>query len=239
MSEAVFSQGPMTLSNASNYLHCKRSSNGRQARVRFGVRLAPALLVLLVGLGSAMAQDQVFSVTNANSIGSGSLWQAVMDANAASPTGSHTIQFASGLGPITPPRSLFANANITFVGNNSTISGDNVDRIFFVAGGTVEFQDLNLINGRAKGGAGGGGGNDFGNSGGGGGGADSGDFRHARRRRRSDVFHRMTEDRQVPVEIPNRSFPLLNRQFVGNGRAVGGENRELNLRHPAVSPQCL
>jgi autotransporter-associated beta strand protein/T5SS/PEP-CTERM-associated repeat protein len=110
-----------------------------------------------------------FTVTNTNDSGPGSLRQAVLEANGAPKNESHLIVFAPGLSTITLSSQLFVYANVEFQGNNNTISGGGADRIFFVAGGTVNFKDLTLRDGYAKGGNGGNGHNDAAVGAGGGG----------------------------------------------------------------------
>jgi len=123
---------------------------------------APALM-LLAGATNAMG---TFSVTTAADSGTGSLRQAIADANAA---GGGTINMNPG-GPINllsplPPVMVSTTIN----GGSTEVRGSSLFRVFFVdvAGGTVVLNDLTIRNGRAKGGNGGlGGGGGLGAGGG-------------------------------------------------------------------------
>ena len=48
---------------------------------------------------------------------------------------------------------------------------------------------------------------------------------------RSNVIDRMTEDRQVAVEVVNGPLALLKGEFLSNGGATRREDRQLDLRH--------
>ena len=121
-------------------------------------------LVLILGLSARFAaatppSSQTITVTNGGS-GAGSssdvtLAYAIASANAFS--GTTTINF-SGVTTVTLPTTgsgqLFINANVTINGGTGvTINGESNDRIFFVAGGTVNLNNLTLENGNATGGS--------------------------------------------------------------------------------------
>jgi len=106
---------------------------------------------LVLVLGSALPLSAAtFNVTNTNNAGAGSLRQAINNAN--SNPGS-TIQFASGLGTITPTAPLPAiTANVTINGALNTVSGNNAFQVFFVKSGTVSINNITIANGKAQGG---------------------------------------------------------------------------------------
>src|SRR5438132_864793 len=97
-----------------------------------------------------------FTVTNANNSGSGSLRQAVLDANAHS--GADLIDFSSFFNM---PRTITLSSTISIAGAvtidgpsaaNVTISGNDAVRIFDTqsapAGSSIEFIDVTLRAGR-------------------------------------------------------------------------------------------
>ena len=110
-----------------------------------------SLVALLCGLALARTQGATFTATNTDDSGSGSLRQAILDANAASGddvitfTGTGTITLASVLPAITD------NTTITGPGTNLlTISGNNTVRVFTVDAGTTNtISSLTIANGRA------------------------------------------------------------------------------------------
>ena len=113
--------------------------------------LSIIIMILSSILSTLGAQAAAFSVTNSNDSGSGSLRQAILNANAAG--GSNTITFQSGLaGTIT-----LTSGQITISNNLSVqgpgagslaISGNHASRIFEVATGkTVTLDKLMLIDG--------------------------------------------------------------------------------------------
>ena len=116
---------------------------------------------------TSLHAQQTYTVTKGTGTGTNSLTWAIGQANAYSasnPTLPVVINF-SGVSTVNLPTSgsgqLFVNSNVTINGGSGvTINGHNNDRIFFVAGGTVELENLTLKNGSAVGGsstAGGGG----------------------------------------------------------------------------------
>lgn len=116
--------------------------------------------ILAAAALTATAAGQTYNVTNTLDDGSaGSLRWAINQANGW--TGAATINIQSGLGTIgiTGPMPLLNNAaGITVIGNNNTISGNDLYRPFFVQSGVLSLQDLTITNARAQGGTGGGGG---------------------------------------------------------------------------------
>ena len=132
------------------------------------IRLALILQLPIVPTQDARAAD--FTVTTTmDCLGCGSLRDAIIGANAATPiAGGHTINFAvSGtttLSYMLPP--IFASLSINGPGTgNLTISGANSQRVFFIGDGSnavnVAIKNLSVTNARAQGGnasvAGGGG----------------------------------------------------------------------------------
>ena len=103
-----------------------------------------------------------FTVSNTNNNGSGSLRQAIDDAN--NTAGADVIVFNSTLANQTITVSspfLVITSDMTIDGSgaaNLTISGGNTSRIFWIQNGTITIQDLTLADGYAKGGDGSGGG---------------------------------------------------------------------------------
>ena len=93
-----------------------------------------------------------FSVSNTNDSGAGSLRQAILDANAA---GGGTINVNSGgLLILASPLPIIA-APLAINGNGLLVSGNNQHRVFFIdAVGAISFNNLNILNGKAKGGDG-------------------------------------------------------------------------------------
>ena len=151
-----------------------RSRGPRRVALRFALTTA-----ILGGGPAAIAAD--FTVNTFNDSGTGSLREAIENAN-ADPTGEHTISFDGGLGNGTilldsmlPMVQLGTGGNLTITGPgtaNLAISGQSQHRILFVDSGDVTVEGITLRDGRAGGGAGG----SFGGSsaGGGGGGLGAG-----------------------------------------------------------------
>jgi hypothetical protein len=129
-------------------------------------------LTLLIGLAlwqqkhfvaaKAAPAFMTFTVTNTNDSGSGSLRQAILDANAT--PGADIIDATGVTGTITiDPANYFLviTDDVTINGPgqaNLTISGGDASRIFWIQNGAITIQNLTLANGFAKGGDGGGGG---------------------------------------------------------------------------------
>ncbi|MEG4397012.1 DUF4347 domain-containing protein, partial [Microcoleus sp. BROC3] len=94
-----------------------------------------------------------FSVTVATDDGTGTvagtLSKAILDANAAA--GDDTITLTTNV-TVTGVMKTLVNSNIDFIGNNFSVSGGNAFRPFFVKSGTVNFSNMTVTNGRAKGG---------------------------------------------------------------------------------------
>ena len=122
-------------------------------------------------LSSVPAWAANFVVTNTTdnaAAGSGSLRDAINQANAAGGTNTITFSGAGANGTITLLSQLAPIANnVSIIGPGSgalTVSGGNNFRVFFADSGTISISGLNLVNGSAIGGNGG-----IGKGGGGGG----------------------------------------------------------------------
>ncbi|MEI6241397.1 MAG: PEP-CTERM sorting domain-containing protein [Planctomycetia bacterium] len=127
------------------------------------ISTAAAALGLVASLAACgTARGQTYSVTTA-----GDLAAAIVFANAWTGSGPYTINFATS-GTIQPSAQMvigLAAANtsgLVINGNGVTIdmsqaNGGAGDRAFFVADGTVAFNNLTIANGNAVGGNGGGG----------------------------------------------------------------------------------
>jgi hypothetical protein len=136
-----------------------------------GRRRLPAIILAMAALLSGWfaheSVAQVYNVDTAGGTGTGSLYWAIQQADAFG--NGATISFQN---------LPFAQVNlddplpditvgVTVNGNSTTMSGENLRRIFFVnapAGQTVQFNGLTLTNGLAQGGNG----NQGGGAGGGG-----------------------------------------------------------------------
>ncbi|WP_089725263.1 choice-of-anchor Q domain-containing protein [Candidatus Thiosymbion oneisti] len=122
----------------------------RVSRLR-AVALALAVALLAMGAGAAQAQD--FTVTNANDNGTGSLREAVTQANAAG-TGPHRITFAAGVtGPIVlTGDQIDITQALTITGPTTglTIDGNQASRTGRIFGVTervaVTLEQLTLTN---------------------------------------------------------------------------------------------
>lgn len=116
---------------------------------RLSVSLAAAGAALLALAGPAGAD--VFTVTNLNDGGDGSLRNAILDANVHS--GSDVIQFASGLtGQISlTSGQLVINGDVTIEGpgaNLLAVDAGQTSRVLRVEGGASTIRGLTLSNGR-------------------------------------------------------------------------------------------
>lgn len=113
-----------------------------------------------LSLGAALASSgwaANFVVTNGNNSGTGSMRQAILDLNAAG-TGSHAITFNNGLAiSLTEslPPILGTGQTVSILGGDSSVNGGSTSSLFFVVGGTVEINQLQLSSGHAVGGVGG------------------------------------------------------------------------------------
>ncbi|MDE3056027.1 MAG: autotransporter domain-containing protein [Verrucomicrobiota bacterium] len=122
------------------------------SRSFFSLSLSSALVAMSV------LQGAIFTVTNTNDSGSGSLRYAMLNASPGD-----TIEFAAGAnGTISLSSALPAIAgNLTITGNQSggvnstTIDGGGAVQIFFVDSGNVSINNLTLNNGLSQGGSGG------------------------------------------------------------------------------------
>jgi len=120
--------------------------------------LAAAFLFTTAGFGQT-----TYTVTTTDDSGSGSLRQAMLDAESSS--GADIIDATGVSGTITLASALPAiTQDLTISGPgaaNLAISGNTLYRPFFITGGIVQISDLSIINGQAQGGSpayGGGGG---------------------------------------------------------------------------------
>jgi hypothetical protein len=139
--------------------------------MRWGRRGAIALFLGILLLAAEPAQAVNFFVTSTLDDGStGTLRWAILQSNAAG--GTNTITFTTS-GTITLTGDLPAvQSNVTILGNNATLSGNNQFRGLFIGAFsgstqvavTVSIQDLTIANAKAQGGNGG---TNFGGGGGG------------------------------------------------------------------------
>ena len=115
-------------------------------------RFAGALLVS-ISFGLTVNAQTTYTVTNKNDSGSGSLRQAMIDAEAHAgfdiidASGiSDTIKLATGLPTITQDVLIMGSGTA-----NLAVSGENLVRPFFITGGTVEIADISIVKGYARG----------------------------------------------------------------------------------------
>ncbi|MCK6600910.1 MAG: T9SS type A sorting domain-containing protein [Bacteroidetes bacterium] len=120
-----------------------------------GKLISGLLFTALTGL-SGYAQS-IYQVVNTNDSGTGSLRQAILNAEAnpgydiIDATGiSDTIKLVTGLPTITQDVLIQGSGTATLA-----VSGQNLVRPFFITGGTVEITDLSIVNGYARGNDGG------------------------------------------------------------------------------------
>ncbi len=111
--------------------------------------LLTALLALLAGPRPAIAQNSYQAATAAEL--AANLAQAFAN-TAANPAATNTITLTATISATTQ---MVVNANVNIVGQGFTLDMGNLDRAFFIAGGTVGISDLTIQNGRAAGGSGG------------------------------------------------------------------------------------
>src|SRR5438067_7543377 len=117
-----------------------------------------AAWILIAAMTRCAGAAGTFSVTNTNDAGAGSLRQAITDANAAA--GGTINVNAPGLIILSSPLPIISSS-VTVNGGGALVSGNNLFRVFFVdapPATAVNFNDLVVLNGRAKGGDGGRGG---------------------------------------------------------------------------------
>ena len=127
-------------------------------RVLFTVSIAISLLLVQTLQPAPLARAAQGIVSNTNDSGSGSLRQALLDANAA--TGADVITFNLQTGSTillaSPLPPIYDDVLLAGPGAEQlTISGNHQFRIFTVLGGVVTFSGLTLRDGKAQGGAGG------------------------------------------------------------------------------------
>ncbi len=109
---------------------------------------------LLLGTTNTYAQAATFPVSNLNDSGTGSLRQALANANATS--GTDTITFASSVkGTLTlKTGELTISSDVSIVGPGVgvlTVSGNGSARLFTITGGTVALSGLTFAKGVVKG----------------------------------------------------------------------------------------
>lgn len=129
------------------------SSNNTPANaVRRAARVGGAAVITVVGgtvfVGGQPASAATFTVTNLNESGPGSLFQAVLDANAAG--GADTIVFAPGLSGELDigPTTLRVNDDLTITGPGTTIltltNQDTSDVLYLYGGASLTISDLTI-----------------------------------------------------------------------------------------------
>jgi hypothetical protein len=119
--------------------------------------LGIVLLLAVAGVTPRSARAATFIVTNPNDSGSGSLRQAITDANTT--TGTHTITFSIGgmipLGSPLPAIPSGKTITIDGVGQSVTISGNSTVRVIEVnAGATLYLRNLTVTQGSSSSGGG-------------------------------------------------------------------------------------
>ena len=117
------------------------------------VRLAAAVCCLVAVAATARpahAQTTSWSVSSAADLTAA--LQGAFNNNASNPSLLNTITLS---GSISGTSQWIVNANVNILGNGNTINMNSTDRAFFIAGGTVEINNLSIQNGRAAGGSGG------------------------------------------------------------------------------------
>jgi parallel beta-helix repeat protein len=133
--------------------HMTSSSNNTPANaVRRAARIGGAAVITVVGgtvfVGGQPASAATFTVTNLNESGPGSLFQAVLDANAAG--GADTIVFAPGLSGELDigPTTLGVNDDLTIAGPGTTTltltNQDASDVIYLYGGASLTISDLTI-----------------------------------------------------------------------------------------------
>lgn len=119
--------------------------------------LKRSIYLLITILAFGLQAQSTFTVTNTNDSGSGSLRQAITDANAAS--GAAVIDMTNISGTILLESALpQINGDLTLNGPGEellSVSGQDLYRPFFVNAGTVNLNNFSIVNGLAKGGDGG------------------------------------------------------------------------------------
>lgn len=129
-----------------------KAVSGQDVRTRAGRFAATTLVALLVAAGAAHAAP--FTVISTNDAGAGSLRQAILDSNAASPgpntisfTVAGTVNLATALPAITVPVSINGyGAPGASVNSNAFGSADNAVLTVVLNGGTLAFDGLVLQN---------------------------------------------------------------------------------------------
>ncbi len=100
----------------------------------------------VLGVAIFPAYGATFDVTNCNDSGAGSLRQAVLDANGAG--GADDITFSVVCTITLTSGEIDITDSVNIIGNGSTISGNNANRIFYVTGFiSVTIDNLIFTNG--------------------------------------------------------------------------------------------
>jgi hypothetical protein len=102
--------------------------------------------ILLVTIAGVRARAQTINVAAGDNVG---LINAISEANKG-----HAATINLGGGTYALTSQLFLYANVSIVGNESTIDMAFNDRAFFIAGGTISLSDLTILGGYARGGDG-------------------------------------------------------------------------------------
>lgn len=119
------------------------------------VLLRTSLILLFSIFSFSLAAQTTFTVTNTNDSGTGSLRQAILDANANA--GSDVVDMSSISGTINLTSSLSITESLIINGSGEdalSVSGQNLHRPFVISSGTITFQNFSIIDGYAKGGDG-------------------------------------------------------------------------------------
>ncbi|EIJ41748.1 hypothetical protein BegalDRAFT_0838 [Beggiatoa alba B18LD] len=116
-----------------------------------------SMLGLIVLCLSTLAQATTYTVTTLEDSGTGSLRQAILDAN-ANPTDDEIVFAVNGIISLTSTLSINNNGSLTIIGNgaeNTIISGSDTVRVFLVNAGTkAKITRLNITHGMTSLGAG-------------------------------------------------------------------------------------
>jgi autotransporter-associated beta strand protein len=121
--------------------------SGTFLRTAVAVCVAIAELVFLAAPRPAAAQVTSWTVSNADEMAAA--LQAAFSNNVTDPGIVNTITLGA---TITGTSQWVVNTNLNIFGGGHTIDMSDLDRAFFIAGGTVNIANLTIANGRAAGG---------------------------------------------------------------------------------------